>query len=55
MALLDAVFDHAMVQQLAGTLGFNPDKARATLAQLLPRAVDERTPAGSLDEAAADS
>ena len=49
---LDAVFDHEVVQQIAGKLGLDPDKARATLAQLLPKAVDELTPAGKLEETA---
>jgi uncharacterized protein YidB (DUF937 family) len=49
---LDAVFDNQMVQQLAGKLGIDPEKAQAVLAQLLPKAVDELTPAGHLDDAA---
>ncbi|MFM7550776.1 MAG: YidB family protein [Cyanobacteriota bacterium] len=49
---LDAVFDNEMVQQLAGKLGLDPEKARSVLAQLLPKAVDELTPAGTLEDAA---
>lgn len=47
---LDAVFDHEMVQQIAGKLGLDADKARAILVQLLPKAVDELTPSGNLED-----
>lgn len=46
---IEAVLGNQTLQQIAQKLGIDTSKAAETLALLLPRAVDELTPSGSME------
>jgi uncharacterized protein YidB (DUF937 family) len=46
---IEAVLGNQTVQQIAQKLGIDTSKAAETLAQLLPKAVDQLTPSGAIE------
>ncbi|MFU8886599.1 MAG: YidB family protein [Cyanobacteriota bacterium] len=50
---IEAVLGNQIVQQIAQKLGIDTNQARQALAQLLPQAVDQLTPAGAIEAEAA--